>query len=102
MSPMVAMWCAMFSQKSFLRTSQNISVGTACSKASITIKNIAHGCSTCTRPFVACHPILPKAPSLLNMLLGGVFAHVYTGTSNSDVLDIIVAPGKGRTSQQCL
>lgn len=30
MSPSVAMWCAMFSQKSFLLTSQNINVGTAC------------------------------------------------------------------------
>ncbi len=30
MSPSVAMWCAMFSQKSFLRTSQNTSDGTAC------------------------------------------------------------------------
>ena len=41
MSPMVAIWCAMFSQKSFLRTSQNISVGTACTTASITIRSAA-------------------------------------------------------------
>ena len=48
MRPMVAMWCAMFSQKSFLRTSQNISVGTACNTAHFTTQEVAHRCSTCT------------------------------------------------------
>ncbi len=43
MSPSVAMWCAMFSQKSFLLTSQNINEGTAC-KLNRYRMFIAHAC----------------------------------------------------------